>query len=152
MHDRLSDKKEGLKLIMGRDDIVGDVWAKTLCLEMRLLHHMIGGIFIPKLGRFDFVSERELMVMFYIVKGMPLNLPGIMTHQMREAAVKKKVCLPYGMAFTRVFLEVGIPLENATSKKLSHFDVYDDKTLNCMGYKVVRGRWVKKVSGQERRE
>ena len=150
VHERLPDKQDGLKAIVGRDDVVGDMLAHTLSLEMRLLHHMIGGIFIPKLGQFDFISERELMVMYHIIRGIPLNLLGIMMHQMREVAAKKKVCLPYGIPLMRVFLEVGILLENEIYKKLSYFDIYDDRTLNRISYEVVKDRWVKKVSSQER--
>ena len=71
--DKFADKKERSRLIVERDDVVGDVMANTLTLEMRVLHHMVCKIFIPKVGRFDFMSERELMVMFYAVQDMPLS-------------------------------------------------------------------------------
>ena len=101
--ERISNKKTRLRLIVGREDIVGEFLASTLLVEMRILHHIIGGIFIPKLGRWNFISERELAVIYHIVKGIPLNLPDIMMHQMREASARNKVCLPYGMALTRLF-------------------------------------------------
>ena len=132
---------------MGRDDMKGDIIASSLTLEMRLLHHMIGGILIPKLRRHDFVSEMELMVMYYIVRGMPLNLSGIMMNQIREVAARKKACWPYGMILTRVFEVAGVSLENEYFKKLSHFHLYDDRALNKMNYHVVGGRWIKKILG-----
>ena len=67
MLDKLSDKKTRLRLIVGRDDIVGDVLVPTLSVEMRVLHHIIGGIFIPKLGRHDFIFERELCMIYLMV-------------------------------------------------------------------------------------
>ena len=98
--ERLFDKKTGLRLIIGRDDIIGDVLAPTLSVEMRVLHHIIGEIFILKLGRYDFVSKKELCMMYHIIQSIPQNLPDIMMHQIREATARNKVCLPYRMALT----------------------------------------------------
>ena len=75
-----------------------------------------------------------------------------MMHQIREAIVRNKVCLLYGMVLIRVFEIARVSLENEGCKKLSHFDVYDIRALTRMQYHVEVGRWVKNISGQKRRE
>ena len=90
-------------------------------------------------------------MMYLIVQGTQINLHGIMMHQIRESASRNKVCLPYGMALTRVFEIPRVSLENEGCKKLSHFDVYDIRVLIRMQYHVEAGKWVKNNSEQERR-
>lgn len=52
---------------MDRDDIgrIGELIASTLSFEIRVLCHIIGRIFLPKIGKFDFMFERELPLMFH---------------------------------------------------------------------------------------
>ena len=85
--------------------------------------------------------------MYHIVQGIPLNLPGIMMHQIREASVRNKVCLPYEMALTRLFEATEISGENKAFTRLSRFDVYDEKALTRMQFHVEAGRWVRNESG-----
>ena len=55
----LESRRSALRTIMERDDVneIGNVIASSLSLEMRLLHNFISRIFIPRIGRFDWVSE-----------------------------------------------------------------------------------------------
>ena len=99
----LEDKTRALKAIRGNFNSKGNIVASTLSLEMRLLHNFISRIFIPRSGRFDWVSERDLAFMEKVVKGDPINLPYIMINQMKETTRKVNTCLPYGMAFTVIF-------------------------------------------------
>lgn len=77
--------------------------ANTLSTNLRLLHHIIRKIFISKTSRFDFVSKRELVLMYHMMLGIPMSLSGMMLIHMREAVESLKVCLPYGMLLTWVF-------------------------------------------------
>lgn len=60
-------------------------------------------ILIPKIGRFDFIIERELMLMIALAQRIAVNLPSIIAIQMQEATTSKRVCLPYGIGLTRLF-------------------------------------------------
>ena len=57
----LECRQTTIQIIMERDDVnlVGTIIASSLSLEMRLLHNFISKIFIPRIGRFDWVSDRE---------------------------------------------------------------------------------------------
>lgn len=58
--NRLANQKVSLRYILNRLDIeeIGEFMSNTLSTNMRLLHHIIGRIFLPKNGRFDFISKR----------------------------------------------------------------------------------------------
>ena len=77
---------------------------------MRLLHNFISKIFIPRIGRFDWISERGLEFMERVIKGEAINLPLIMMSQMKEITRKANTCLPYGMVFTLIFEAAHIDL------------------------------------------
>ena len=59
----LEDKSQALEAIRGTYNSKGNIVASSLSLEMRLLHNFISRIFIPRSGRFDWVSERDLAFM-----------------------------------------------------------------------------------------
>ena len=122
--------------------------ASALSLEMRLLHNFISRIFIPRTGRFDWVSERDLAFMKKVIKGEPIDLPFIMMNQMKETTRKANTCLPYAMAFTLIFEAAHIDLSEEDSRQLHHTDTYFTKSLNRMGYHLLNGQWRKKISGQ----
>ena len=73
-------KTTALRTIMEKDDVdeIGTIIASSLSLEMRLLHNFISRIFIPRIGRFDWVSERDLAFMKKVIKGKVINLRYIM--------------------------------------------------------------------------
>ena len=100
----LECRKIAIQTIMERDDVnpVGTIIASSLSLKMRLLHNFISKIFIPRTGRFDWVSEHDLGFMERVIKGEPINLLFIMMSQMKETTRKANTCLPYGMVFTLI--------------------------------------------------
>lgn len=106
------------------------VTANQLSIEMHLLHHIIMRIFIPKTRRFNFITKRELLLMYHLVWGIFLNLPSMMMHQMRQTMMKMKAWLPYTMALTLVFKEFKVPLEREISKTLLHSNMYNDQSLH----------------------
>ena len=48
-----------------------------LSVEMCLLRHMIIWILFSKMRRFDFIFERDITVMFYMLGEHPLNMPAL---------------------------------------------------------------------------
>lgn len=84
---------------MGREDVskIDEVFTNQLSPEMRLLHHIINRLLFPKIGRFDHVSERDILVMHHIMNVYPLNLLALMIRHMSELGNRKKTSLPYGM-------------------------------------------------------
>ena len=135
----LEDKTRVLEAIRSNYNSKGNIVASTLSLEMRLLHNFISRIFIPRSGRFDWVSERDLAFMEKIVKGDPINFPYIMINQMKETTRKVNTCLPYGMAFTIIFQTAHINLSGEDKKEPHHTDTYTAKSLIKMGYTKVDG-------------
>ena len=89
------------------------------------------------------------MVLVCLTQRMAIDLPALILAQMRDAATQRRHCLPYGMAVTRLFRAYSIPLEGETSKGILHTDIYDQRSLHRMGYRLVSGRWVHYESGQE---
>ena len=116
----LNCKSSALRAILERNDVdeIDIVIVSSLSLEMRLLHNFIRRIFIPKIGRFDRVSERDLAFMECITKGEAINLPFIMMRQMKEIIRGAKTCLPYGMVFILLFQAVHIDLSGKDGKEL----------------------------------
>lgn len=78
--NRLADKKEGLRCVLDRLDVggIGEFMSNNLSIELRLLHHIVGRIFLPKIGRFDFVLKIELVVMSHVLLSIPMNLAMMM--------------------------------------------------------------------------
>ena len=140
----LEDKPRALEAIQGTYSEKGTIIASTLSLEMRLLHNFISRIFIPRSGRFDWVSERDLAFMEKVVNGEPINLPYIMMTQIKETTRKTNTCLPYGMAFTVIFEAAHINLSGEDKREPHHTDTYTAKSLKRMGYIKINGEWKKK--------
>ena len=69
---RLDDRLEGLKCILEKEDVSGIdlVQANQLSVELRFLHHIISRIIFPKTGRFDWVIERDISLMYFLINGI----------------------------------------------------------------------------------
>lgn len=139
-------------MILERSDVKGitELFANRLSVEMRLLHHILGRILFSKTGRFDFISERDIVIMYYLIQGVPLNLPSLILTQMRDEVGRAKMCLPYGMTLTSVFREVGVSFEDEVTHGLIYSDTYSERSLHRMGYRKSDGRWTRRLSGQVR--
>ena len=103
----LEDKKGTVRMIIGDNARYtnGELLANQLNAEMRLLHSFVTHILFPKIGRFDFISDRDLAIMKYIMEQRSVNLPRLMMNYIWKAAIKKHFSLPYGMVLTLIFKE-----------------------------------------------
>ena len=139
---RLEDRLDGLRCVLEREDVTGIdlVQANQLLVELRLLHHIISRIIFPKTRRFDWVTERDISLIYFLINGVQVNLPYMMILQMSEAMKKNRACLPYGMVFTLIFREFGVSLDGEVPKKLMHTDYYNKKSLHRMGFVKVNDR------------
>ena len=109
--------------------------ANQLNDEMRLLHSFVTHILFPKIGRFDFISDRDLAIMKYIMEQRSVNLPRIMMSYMWEAASKKHSSLSYGMVLTQIFKEYRVSIhEDEPKRALRHIDIYNLATLRRMRF------------------
>ena len=54
--------------------------ANQLLVEIWLLHHIVSQIFLPKVERFDFIIEHDILIMFHVVQGITLNLPTLICY------------------------------------------------------------------------
>ena len=103
-------KEEGISVILGRTftENLNKLEAKIFSVEMRLLHHMVIKLFVPRSGRHDLLSGRDICIMYHVITETPLNLPALMFKAMREILNRSKAHLPYGMALTLVFRKFGV--------------------------------------------
>lgn len=109
---------------------------------------MVNHIFLSKIERFDWVTERDIAFMHHLIEGHSISLPFLMLSQINEAGRKQQACLPYGMIFTLVFEKFGVDCTSEDAKKLLHTDRYKERSLHQMGYQKVDGHQIKCVSGQ----
>lgn len=149
--DRLDDECSGLRTILERQDVMAfeEILESHLSVEIRLLHHMTTRIFIPRVGCFDFIIERDVTIMHHIIKEISFNLLALMIKIMQDITSRAKPTLPYGMFLTLVFKEFGVNLDGECSKKLQHFDTYNDRSLGRMGYIMIDGHWIQKGGKRE---
>ncbi len=106
------DRTEALTAILGSppQSPLDEVSADSLSVEMRLLLSIISRTLFPKTGRFDFVSERDLALMYYILQDTPINFPKMIYKYLCEPLDKPRLTLPYGMLYTLIFRESEIPI------------------------------------------
>ena len=62
-------KEEGINVILERTftESLNRFEAKILSVEMRLLHHMVTKLFVPRSGRHDFLSDRDICIMYHVI-------------------------------------------------------------------------------------
>lgn len=136
----MGDKIDGSRYILEREDIHGVCMmvANQLSIDMQLLHQIITRILVSKTGQFDFIMEREVILMTILLRGIVVYLHGIMAKQMQEAAANRRLCLPYRMDLTCIFRDLGVPLEGEAFKEI-YIDMYAEKSLHRIGYRKIDG-------------
>ncbi|XP_038972044.1 uncharacterized protein LOC120104630 [Phoenix dactylifera] len=148
--DFLENRVLGIQYLLGTENVspLEQISANRLSVENRLLHHIVSRILFSKTGRFDFVSERDILVIFHILNGSPLSLPHLIIRHMVESASRARASLPYGMLLTLVFEEFGVNTEGEPSTTLGHWDTYNDRSLHRMGFRKKDGQWIRKDEGK----
>ena len=101
---------------------------------MRLLHHLVTKLFIPRSGRHDLLSGRDICIMYHVITQTPLNLPALMFEAMRETLNRSKAHLPFGMALTLVFRRFEVSFEEEAVARLSRSDTINHHTLHRMDF------------------
>ena len=135
-----------LNLILGREDCgpLDVVYSQDLNAEMRLLLSIVNRVLFPKTGRFDFVSERDLVIMHHILLGIPLNLPRLMLNYIALCHRYSRFSIPYGMIFTLIFKHFKVPIPpNEPAKALRNTDYYNEGSMRRMEFHKIDGSWVK---------
>ena len=90
----------------------------------------------PKIGRFEFILERDLTIIYHILEGIPFNMASTMVTYIGEAIDKNRFSLSYGMVFTLLFRELGLSIPtDEPIRELRNTDYYNKATLHRMGYK-----------------
>ena len=138
---KLLIKEEGLSVILGRafTKKLNKLETRILSIEMRLLHHMVTKLFIPRSGRHNLLSGKDICIMYHVITETPLNLPALMFMAMRETLNRSKAHLPYGMTLTLVFRRFGVCFEGEVVTRLSYSDTINRHTLHCMGFSKIDG-------------
>ena len=117
---------------------------------MRLLYSIVTHILFPKTGHFDFISERDLIIMHCIPEEYSLNLPKLMITHIIEGSTKRNACLPYGMVLTLLFQDFKVSIPKDEPKRLlRHTDIYSSQSLIRMGLQKINGEW-KRLEGRKK--
>lgn len=87
---------------------------------------MVSRIFFSKTKKFDWVIEKDITFIYYLIQGKSINLPFLMLSQIREVAKKYRACLPYGMVVTLIFIEFVVNCKGEDARKLQHTDTMRD--------------------------
>ena len=98
----LEDKESTARMIIGDHAKYtnGELLANQLSAKMWLLHSFVTHILFLKISRFNFISDRDLGIMKYIIEQKSVNMPRLMMSYMWEATTKRHSSLPYGMIHT----------------------------------------------------
>ena len=130
-------RENALNVVLGIDDSGSAIviTANDLQAEPRLILNVIHHILFPKSGAFEYISERDLAIMYHIIDEISFDFSKIFMHYLNEAITQIKMSLPYGMALTKIFLESGINiLPDKPKETLKHTDFYTLGTLTKMGF------------------
>ncbi len=141
------DRFEALTIVLGQppQSPLDEVSASSLPIEVRILLSILSRSIFPKTGRFDFVNERDLAIMSYILQDTPVNFPKLIYRYMCEPLDRPRLSLPYGMIFTLLFrqYEISIP-EREPSRALRWTDRLGTGTMHRMEFRKKDGIWVRK--------
>ena len=77
--------------------------ANDLPLELRLVHHFVAKIFLPKVGKFEHVNDKELFFLWAFLTNTHIDIPSYILSNMNHASLSFSKNLPYGMLLTKIF-------------------------------------------------
>ncbi len=85
--------------------------------------------------------------MFYLLQDTPINFPKLTYRYLCEPLDRPRLTLPYGMMYTLIFRESGIPSpEGEPSRALRWTDRMSEGTFHRMGFHKVEGTRVRQPS------
>ena len=100
-----------------------------LPLSTKILHHILISIILPKQYHHDEVSQMELGIMYWILKGYN-NCFGYLIQQNMIEISKKDMMLPYGGIITRILRAYDIAiLPDEEVIKLDRFSIINKNLL-----------------------
>ncbi|KAL6322380.1 hypothetical protein AAG906_007933 [Vitis piasezkii] len=119
---------------------------------IRVLHHMICSILLPRGGHRDEVSYYEAFLVDSLLTGRRIHVGYVMMRHMMSCCESTTRVLPYDRFLTRVFKDVGIDLSVETEFEApSIYDTYDEHSLGRMKLeKAPDGSWIRKAERQAR--
>ena len=141
-------REEALNAVLGIDDsdLAIIIFINDLEAEPRLFLNIVHRILIPKSGAFEYISERNLAIMYHIIDEILFDFPKMFITYIGEVISQTKMNVPYGMAFTKIFREYGVRISNNEPKDvLKHTDFYTLGTLTRMSYKKEEEKWTRKL-------
>ena len=124
--DITPSRRESLTVIMNNENIdtKKDYFIRDFSFQMRLLHHIVNRIFFLKVDRFDFVTQRNMYIMYHILMKKSINLSKMIMSHMVDQMNRKSGSLSYGMLLTVLFENASIDLTNEVSQNLLHIDTF----------------------------
>jgi len=104
----------------------------SLLPTTKILANMCHYSLLPKNGSYDQISRNDILLIYHMFKGIPLNLPHISIQNMMLAAQNssKKGTLPYGMALANFFKELNVSLDDELSS--FKFSTFTPKNVHQM--------------------
>ncbi|KAH0693504.1 hypothetical protein KY285_020601 [Solanum tuberosum] len=122
----------------------------SLCFEHHILAHIIATTFFPRKGSLNNISNRDVFVLYYLLKKYRINWVAWFKEYMWESSEESNpsATLPYGLLISQILVDKMVDLSMFTSIVINA--TYDSHTFSSMGYVEVGDRWVKKDSVQER--
>ena len=98
-------REEALNIVLGQDDSDPTIIisANELEAKPRLLLNIVHCILFPKSEAFEYISERDLAIMYHIIDEIPFNFLKMLITYIGEATEKNRFSLPYDMVFTLLF-------------------------------------------------
>ena len=118
--DIVPSRRESLAVIMNNEDIDidKDYFIRYFSPQMRLLHHIVNKIFFPKIDRFDFVTQRDIYIMYHILLKKLTNLFEMIMSHMVDQMNRESGLLSCGMLLTIQFENAKIDLINEVFQSL----------------------------------
>ena len=126
--------------------------ANIMSLELRLVHHFVSTMLIPRIEKYEYIFDKELFFLWAYMTDSRIDLPMFILDQMYKVTMNK-MSLPYGMFLTKVFKYFKVDLNDEIKrvpKAIS--DEYNEKTLKRMGYELKDTKWTPKPVNKRKEE
>ena len=105
-------REEALDVVLGTNDSEPAIiiFANDLEAKPRLVLNIVHHILFPKSGAFEYISKRDIAIIYHIIDEIPFDFPKMLIAYIDEVMIQTKMNIPYGMAFTKIFRECGVKI------------------------------------------